>query len=290
MVIDSHIHLYPEELSKDPESWAKRRGEGYWLDCVAPPKSKSLQAWRRVDELLADMDAAGVDKAIILSWYWESHDTCIESQAWLLNWTKDYPDRLIGFAPFNAKGGNQALELLRIGLDSGLRGIGELNPPAQGYCYHDEILASALELASEYDASVNFHVTDPTTHDYPGKIETPFASLLDLAKKHESTRFIFAHLGGLEPMRSEEDLPDNIFYDTAACPLLYKKPLYRNFCDSIGHKKVLFGTDYPLKVFPRNPNSPDFVTALEEIRNSGLDQNELAAVCGLNAKEIFNLS
>ncbi|MBK1879412.1 amidohydrolase family protein [Pelagicoccus mobilis] len=290
MIVDSHIHLYPPEVFSAPKAWAEKRGETYWLSCVAPPKGKSLQAWKTVDELLEDMDAAGVEHAIILAWYWEKHDSCVENQAWQKQWISQHPDRLSALAPFNALGGEAAIDLFKSALDSGFKGLGELNPPAQGYAYSNPILHQALELAGQYDAVANFHVTDPTTHDYPGKITTPYSELLKLANEHSSTQFIFAHLGGCEAFRVKESAPANVYYDTAACPLLYKEPVYRKFCDTISPDKILFGTDYPLRVFPKDKNSPEFSAPLAELTNTTLTSSETKAILGLNARKLFKLS
>ncbi len=290
MAIDSHIHLYPAEVYQDPAAWAGERGESYWLACVKPPIGKSLQAWKSVRELLHDMDAAGIEKVVVLAWYWENHDTCVENQNWQVEWLHLHPDRFLCLAPFNANGGPKALDLLSAAFDAGFKGIGELNPPAQGYAYDHPILAQALELAAERSGTVNFHVTDPHTHDYPGKIETPYLTLLDLAQDHPGTQFVFSHLGGCEPLRSERPVPSNVAFDTAACPLLYKEPVYREFCDRVGSEKILFGSDYPLRVFPRDKNAPNFLAPLAELRSSGLDTETIAAISSANAKRIFNLS
>ncbi|MDQ8187377.1 amidohydrolase family protein [Pelagicoccus sp. SDUM812002] len=289
MAIDSHIHLYPADVYHSPVAWAGPRDETYWLSCVNPSKGKSLQAWKTISELLHDMDAGGIEKVALLAWYWEFHDSCIENFSWQLEWLKMHPDRLICFAPFNAKGGQPALDLLESAFDAGFKGIGELNPPAQGYGYDDPVLDQALQLAAQNNAAVNFHVTDPTTRDYPGKIDTPFDSLLDLASSHLNTQFVFAHLGGCEPLRSEERIPNNVAFDTAVSPLLYKTPVYREFCDKVGIENVLFGTDYPLRIFPRDINPPNFLGPLVELRDSGLSAFEIEAITNSNPKRIFNL-
>lgn len=290
MAIDSHIHLYPPHVYQDPAAWAEARGETYWRACVAPQNGKSLQAWKNVDELLADMDRAGIEKVVILAWYWENKDSCQENLTWQIEWLKTHRDRFIAFAPFNANAGQAALDQLQLAFDVGFKGIGELNPPAQGYDYDHPILAKALELAASHRAAVNFHVTDPTTHDYPGKIDTPYSKLLELAHRHANTQFVFAHLGGCEPLRSAESIPSNVAFDSAACPLLYKEPVYREFCDKVGFDKVLFGTDYPLRVFPRDENAPNFGAPLNELKQSGLSPKQIDAILKTNAQRIFNLS
>lgn len=290
MLVDSHIHLYPPVVCDDPAAWARKQDEPYWLSCVSPAIGKSLQAWKSVDELLRDMDQASVEKAIVMAWYWENHDSCVRNLDWQIKWIQAHPERLIAFAPFNARGGQAALEELQRAFEHGLKGIGELNPPAQGYAYDDPTLAQALEIAAHHDAAVTFHVTDPTTQNYPGKIETPFPSLLKLARDHPDTQFIFAHLGGGEPLRQNVSISPNISFDTAACPLLYKTPAYREFCDTVGSDKILFGSDYPLRVFPKNPDSPDFLAPLSELAQGSLNAQELGKIRGENIARILKLT
>jgi len=290
MIVDSHIHLYPEDVFRDPKSWAERRGEPYWLSCVASEKGKSLQGWKTVDELLRDMDTAGVEHVLILAWYWENHDSCIDNFNWQTKWIRTHPDRISALAPFNAKAGSKAIELLKSAFDSGFKGIGELNPPAQGYQYHDSTLAEAIELTGKNGGVVSFHVTDPNTHPYPGKIDTPYSDLLRLAKNHSQTDFIFSHLGGCEPLRTTTPVPSNVYFDTAACPLLYKTPVYREFCDTISSDKILFGTDYPLRVFPKDKDAPNFTAPLEELKQGNLTPAEIERISGRNAQQLFKLS
>lgn len=290
MPIDSHIHLYPESVYKNASKWAEHRGEAYWLSCVNPTSGKSLQAWKSVDQLLADMDTAEIEKAIILAWYWENHDTCRENFEWQKQWVNSHPDRLLAFAPFNAKGESDAIELLKEAFDLGFKGFGEINPPAQGYPYNSQVLHQALELASKYDLSVNFHVTDPHTHDYPGKIETSFADMVTLARIFPRVNFILAHLGGMEPTRFNQSIPPNTYYDTAATPLLYRdKTAYQGFRDKVPVDRILFGTDYPLRVFPSNPESPNFATALQHLANGSFSGSDYEAISSSNAKRLFNL-
>ncbi len=286
MSIDAHIHLYPEHVYADPESWAATRGEFYWLNCVAPKSGPKLQGWATVDQLIRDMDAAGVEKAIILGWYWENQKTCEENIDWQSDWIAAHPDRLVAFAPFNANGGDAAIDQLKRAFDSGFGGIGELNPPAQGYTYDDPVLGQALALAGEYGKTVTFHVTDPDTRDYPGKIDTPMESLIALAREHPKTRFIFAHLAGMMQLPELKTLP-NIFIDTAAAPLLYDTDIYQTAIDQIGADRIFFGTDYPLRTFPKTQTKPEFQTHIDSITNAGLKHDDLDKILEQNIKNII---
>lgn len=286
MTIDAHIHLYPSNVYENSIDWANRWNEKYWCQCVSPKSGPTLQGWATVDQLLTDMDSAGVERAAILGWYWEHPDTCYENISWQREWIAQHPDRLVAFAPFNAKGGLASIESLKTAFDYGFKGIGEINPPAQGYTYDNEILDRALALAGEHNAPVNFHVTDPNSHDYAGKIDTPIDSLKTLAKKHSETTFIFAHLAGMMELSRLKDL-NNIYLDTAAAPLLYPEDIYQTAIDLIGSDRILFGSDYPLRTFPKKQKIPDFKTHIESIKGSGIAPADLDNILRRNVENIF---
>ncbi len=288
MIIDAHVHLYPPSVYADPESWAKQRGERYWLNCVAPQRGPVLQGWASVAQLLSDMDDAGVEKAIVLGWYWENPDTCSENLKWQIEWIRQHPDRLVAYASFNATGGRRALDELARAFDAGIAGIGELNPPAQGYSYEDPYLDKALEFAAQHGKPVNFHVTDPQIGDYPGKIETPFQSLRKLALHHSKTTFVFAHLAGMMELPTLKAL-ENVYLDTAAVPLLYSDGIYQDAIDQIGAERILFGTDYPLRTFPKQQKAPDFATHLNALQACGLDPQDLESLLYKNARKLHFL-
>ena len=278
--------MYPEKVYSDLSSWAIARNETYWLSCVAPKRGPKLQGWATPEQMIANMDEAGIEKAVILGWYWENSATCIENISWQLEWIRDYSKRFIAFAPFNAKGGQTAFDSVKRALDFGFKGIGELNPPAQGYDYENEWLDRILSMISEYNAIVNFHATDPSTHDYPGKIETPIQSLKAMADRHPKTKFIFAHLGGMMELPELKRLP-NVYLDTAATPLLYDSDIYSKAIEQIGANRILFGTDYPLRTLPKKQKLPDFTSHLAQLENAGLAEKEVEKIVSLNAYSLL---
>lgn len=286
MTIDAHIHLYPPSVYGNPREWAETHQEKYWLNCVAPESGPTLQAWASIDQLLADMDDADIEKAVILGWYWENADSCEENIAWQQNWIAQHPDRLIAFAPFNAKGGLKSIDSLKRAFDRGFSGIGEINPPAQGYSYESEFLDTALEIAAKSSKPVNLHVTDPSTRDYPGKIETPFDRIYDLARHHSNTTFVFAHLAGMMHLPKLAEL-GNVYLDTAAVPLLYSKDIYHTAISQFGADRILFGTDYPLRAFPKSQVSPDFTHHIDSLKNSGLSSSDLDKIFNANAGRLL---
>jgi predicted TIM-barrel fold metal-dependent hydrolase len=289
MIIDCHVHLYPAEANADPAGWAAARAERRWAAMVGPRSDgvPSLQGWVDEERLLRDMDVAGVDRAVLLGWYWEKPATCAEQNRFFAEVVRRHPDRLEAFAAMHAAAGAEGVraELSRCH-EEGLSGLGELCPPAQGFGYDDPVLAVALELAAQWRWPVNLHVTEPAGRAYPGRVETPFMELLALAGRYPSVRFVFAHLGGLLPFfelnRAVARPLANVWYDTAASPLLYRPEVFPLVARTVGAERILYGSDYPLRLYPKAQAEPDFGRFLAEIRASGLEEAQLAAVLGGN--------
>lgn len=289
MIIDCHVHLYPEDAIAAPQTWAAARGEARWAAMVGPRSDggPGLQGWANLARLLRDMDAAGVDRAVLLGWYWEHAATCAEQNRFYAECVRRHPDRLEAFATLHAGAGTAAVtaELARC-REEGLTGIGELCPPAQGFGYDDPVLAAALERAGDWRWPVNLHVTEPAGRAYPGRVETPFLELLALAARHPAVRFVLAHWGGLLPFfelnRAVAKPLANVFYDTAASPLLYRPEVFSLVAKAVGAERIVYGSDYPLRLYPKAQPEPEFGRFLAEIRGSGLAEAELASVLGGN--------
>ena len=100
------------------------------------------------------------------------------------------------------------------------------------------------------------------------------------------TTFILAHWGGLLPLRdaSVRELP-NIFYDTAASPLLYDATIWQRFLALVPRERVLFGSDYPLILYPRVTVQAELSRFVSEARAAGADER----VLGGNAARLWKL-
>lgn len=293
MIIDCHVHLYPDAAIADPAGWAAARAEPRWAAMVGPRAdgARSLQGWADETRLLRDMDAAGVDRAVLLGWYWEHPATCAEQNRFLAEAVRRHPDRLEACATIHAACGADGVrtELERCRAE-GLSGLGELCPPAQGFGYDDPVLAAALELAARWRWPVNLHVTEPAGRAYPGRVETPFMELLALAGRHPAVRFVLAHWGGMLPFFELNGAVArrlaNVYYDTAASPLLYRPEVFPLVVRAVGAGRIVYGSDYPLRLYPKVQAEPEFARFLAEIRGSGLDEAELRNVLGGNWRRL----
>jgi predicted TIM-barrel fold metal-dependent hydrolase len=291
VIIDAHVHLYPPEVDLDPAGWAAKAGERHWaVLCTRRRRDgRPVQSLPTVDELLRTMDAAGISRAVLLGWYWEKPETCAWQNRFYATCVRAHPDRLSAFAALHPAAGRAATlgEVRRAHAD-GLIGLGELSPHSQIYAIDDSVFAAVLTLAGELRMPVNLHVTDPDSRPYVGRIETPLADFVRLAHAFPQTTFILAHWGGMLPLvdstASPRALP-NVYYDTAASPLLYDGGVWSRAMAAFGAERVLFGSDFPLNLYPKLDDSPGLVRFVAEAKAAAMNAN----VMGGNASRLLGL-
>ncbi len=237
MIIDSHVHLYAPEVAADPRGWAEARGEERWANLAAPVSGPRLQGWSDIDTLLSDMDAAGVEKAVLLGWYWDHLETCVEQNNWYLGWIKQHPDRLMAFATVQPRAGAEAEDEVKRAVDAGLCGIGELSHTSQGFSMEHPGWIRILELAVERGLPINLHVNEPVGRRHPGRLQDALDDYVWLADRFPDLKLILAHWGGLLPFfeinKWVGSRMSNVYYDTAASPLLYDPRIFRTVVDAI---------------------------------------------------------
>ncbi len=291
-LIDAHVHLYPPEVNRDPAGWAAKAGEPHWAQlCTRRRKNgRPVQTFPGVDDLLRAMDTAGVGRAVLLGWYWERPETCRIQNRFYAECLRAHPDRLSAFATFHPGAGlKDTLAEIGRAQEAGFCGLGELSPHSQGYPCDDPVFGAALEQAGKLGLPVNLHVTDPESRDYPGRVETPPADFLRLARRYPQTSFILAHWAGLLPLRTAEAMPANIYYDTAASPLLYGQDIWRQFCAQVPVERVLFGSDFPLNLYPGIDAQPNLSRLVAEVHRSELAAMPLKAIVADNARRLLRL-
>ena len=295
-IVDAHVHLYPPEVNRAPTRWAEAQGERHWATlCTRVRKSgRPVQGFPSVGELLSEMDAAGIERVVLQGWYWEKHDTCVLQNRFYADCILAHPDRLSAFAMFHPVAGTEVVkDEIRRAAGEGFCGLGELSPHSQGVAVDDPVWREALALAGELALPVNLHVTEPHSTDYPGKVTTPLGDFVQMAREFPKTKFILAHWGARLPLDpglgAEAKACANLFYDTAASPLLYDRRIYREMIDAVGVENVFYGSDHPLDLYPQGGATPQVGAMLEEVRAAGLSAAELSAVFGQNAATLLRL-
>lgn len=277
MIVDFHTHVFPPEIIARREAYLER--DAWFGRLYGGPKARLATA----EDLLAAMDAAGVDVAVTFGFGWADPGLCGLGNDYTLEAVRAHPGRLVGLAVVNPVSWEAAAEIERCAA-AGLRGIGELMPDGQGFSLADaKTLAPVMEAAQALGWPVLSHTSEPVGHTYAGKGSPSLAAAVELAGRFPEATLVLAHWGGGLPFY--ELMPElraalaHVYYDTAASPYLYDDAIFPLLAGLVGGK-ILFGSDYPLL---------DPARFLARVRAAGLSQQALAAVLGGNAARLLNL-
>ncbi len=251
--VDAHVHFYPPEVSRNSAAWAAARDEEHWAVMCTRQRQDGLpvQLFPSKAGLLRDMDQAGVDSVVLVGWYWNHHATCVEQNRFFARCIAEHPDRFAAFATVQASAGPAALEEIRWAAERGFLGLGELSPHSQHVETTSPVWREMMQLAGELHLLVNLHVTEPGSLPYRGRVETSLDDFSELVRAFPKTKFILAHWGGGLAFDREFAALPNVFFDTAATPLLYGTEAWKRGRAAVMAGKVLFGSDYPLRLYPR---------------------------------------
>lgn len=293
MIIDVHTHAFPAPAVADPDGWSRRAGENHWRRLVLPAEGRpSLQGWVEQGEFLVGMDRNRIDHCVLLGWYWENPDSCDIQNREMARWTEERPDRFSAFAAVHPDGGTPA-EWIDRALSAGFRGFGELLPAVQGRPLADPFWDELAEGAAEAGLAFNFHVSEPVGRPHPGRVATPFEEFQLFVDRHPGLTTILSHWGGglflseLNPFVRKRFA--NVYYDCSASPLLYDRKIFEIAVRAVGAEKILFGSDYPLRLYPRQERSPGWKRFLAEIEGAGLSPADRRKLLGENARRVLRL-
>ncbi|RLB43826.1 MAG: amidohydrolase [Deltaproteobacteria bacterium] len=280
MIVDFHTHLFPPELRADRARFFE--GEPAFKEIYESSKARLAG----VEDLLRHMDQAGIDKSVIFGFPWERSDNFKRNNDYVLETVGRYPDRFIGFAcfsPLSPKGASEAERCI----SSGLRGVGELAVYGGGLNRSViEALREVMAVCKDRDVPVLVHTNEPVGHQYPGKAPMTLKQVYDFVEEFAQNRIILAHWGGglffygLMKKQVRETL-QNVWFDTAASPFLYKRDVYVIAGDIIGYEKILFGTDFPLLPAERY---------FREMDAAGIEEEERRKITGGNAQTLLNIA
>lgn len=289
--IDAHVHYTPPSLAENLTEFSQV--EPYWGLLLNNPNS--IQGWVTPEQMLTDMDEAGLDTVILVGEYYQTHQACVRRNDQAINLVKRWPERILALATIQPKMGDVAMDELKRCVDGGLVGVGELNPYAQGYQLDDPDFLRLVEQCIRYNLPLNLHVSEEIGPYYVGKSTTPLRHYYELACRYPELKLILAHWGGglffYEIMPHVRRQLQNVWYDTAASPLLYPtRKIFQLALTAIDPRKILYGSDYPLRIYPRHQKEPDFQRFIAEINALALDEAVYDDLMGQNAARLFGLS
>ena len=274
MLIDAHTHVFAPAQRDRRDKLAAR--DPTFAEMYADPAAKMTTA----AELRQAIAAAGFDGAVACGFAFAAQRDIDQQNEHLLTLLDDSSHYAV-LATVNPAlpGWRRAAEAA---LGSGARGFGELRPHNQGWKPLESAGAELCELAEAQNAILQWHVSEPVGHTYPGKAGgiSP-AEVIQIATAHPRLRMVAAHLGGgasfYLQMPEVRATTGNVYFDTAAQSLLYDERSVVRLAELAGTQRVLFASDYPL-LSPRRQ--------LERVQS--LLSGEVArAICGGNAGSLF---
>jgi predicted TIM-barrel fold metal-dependent hydrolase len=312
VIIDLHTHLL------DYGHWPDE-----WWDYVArewatkQPGRKPEQIRGRIEEGLVDsdgsrmvshMDAAGIDKAVILPIDWgpSFHSRCsLEKMvSHAADCAKRYPQRLIPFAGIDPRR-DRAADTLAAWLTSGVfKGL-KLYPNC-GFYPDDDCAMPIYEMCLEHDAPILFH----TGHPLPlldAKYSRPeyFRRVVEAFPR---LKVIFGHAGAphnWQEMLELVEASQEAVLELSVClwhdsDQLQELQLVRRIADArdrVGIQRIVFGTDHVSGARVRPPGFLETVARLfkrmpETAQRAGvrLTHEENAMIMGGNASRLLRLN
>jgi predicted TIM-barrel fold metal-dependent hydrolase len=306
MIIDVHAHL------SDYDSVAQPFWDG-WVEVGALRVNRPLEKiQKRVPEfwdvsgdmIVKDMDAAGIDKSVLLAVDWglarhlgEPKLSIEEINRVFADAAEKYPQRLIAFAGIDPRRSKAAEMVEKFLKEWGMKGI-KLHSAA-GFYPNDKVCYPIYEKALEYGVPVLLHAGEVLKPLYFKYCQPIYVQ--EVAMDFPDLPIILAHTGGCWYSEAVAicNSSTNVYLDLSLWqgrllhPLEFYKDL-RTLLDSVPWQRVLFGSDYPyLKLLV---NQERWVKAFTEIpdpvKEQGIEftEEEIAGIIGGNAAKILGLT
>jgi predicted TIM-barrel fold metal-dependent hydrolase len=230
------------------------------------------------DEMVASMDAAGIEKALLCAW--------CRPEGWLIRndrvaeFVAAHPDRFVGVAAVDLSKPMEALhELERAVRDLGFKALRvvpwlwELPPTDRRYY---PLYMKCIELDVPFCTQVGH--TGPLK---PNRTGVPL-ELDEVALDFPELRIVGGHIGHpwTEEMIAVAWKHENVSIDTSAYLPRYYPPQLLHFIRTFGKDKVMFGTNFPQLSFEK---------CAEQARALDLPEEPRARFFRENAERVFRL-
>jgi predicted TIM-barrel fold metal-dependent hydrolase len=278
VIIDFHTHIFPPWLRERRNEYS--RADPCFALLYSQPKARMATA----EELIANMDEAGIDLSVVLNAGWVSHELCVKTNDYILESVSRYPTRLVGFCAIQPGAGDAAIAELERCAKAGAKGIGELRSDVQGFDLSDkETMKPVVDAVLKHGLIFLTHSSEPVGHEYSGKGSITPDILYSFITVFPNLKIVCAHWGGGLPfyalMPEVAKALANVFFDTAATVFLYKAEIFEQVSRIIGSDKILFGTDYPLM----NQNR-----VIAQVQSARLTKEDKSRILGANAQKLLS--
>jgi len=279
MIIDFHTHVLPPRIKADRSRYVER--DAAFAQIYSGPKVKIATA----EDLFNGMDRDGVDISVIVNYGWSTHTLCVETNDYIMESVARYPKHLIGFCAVSSYTDDTSLREIERCACAGVKGVGELRPDTQVLDYtRKNVIKPFTDLLRKYKLITLTHASEPVGHVYPGKGAATPELLYRFISNFAGLPVVCAHWGGGLPFYTlipeVRDMLEDVYFDTAVSPFLYRPEIYLQVSRLIGADRILFGSDFPVITQGR---------ILNEINEAGLPDEAKNEILDLNARRLLGL-
>jgi uncharacterized protein len=275
MIIDIHTHIFPRQVIQNRQRYVD--SDPLFALLYSSPKAKLASA----EDLIASMDSHGIDRSVILNIDWRNPQTCRETNDYILESVARYPGRITGFCMVKLDSPELAIQEIERCIGGGCKGIGEIRPDVSLFSY-PLALKPVMDVIVKNNLILLTHSSEPVGHLYSGKGNITPESLYPFMQSFPDLKIVCSHWGGGLPfyylMPEVKNTLQNVYFDSAASPFLYRPEIYNQVIKLVGPEKVLFGTDFPLL-------SPERL--LKEIRSLDLSAEDKSRLLSENANYLL---
>lgn len=275
--VDCEVHVLPPEWCR--QGFRPPRGETVIARKLYdhPERDGALRGAQE-DGLLAEMERAGIERAIIMGLPWLSAEMTWRNNDYVAELVRRHPHRFWGAGLLPSPDVENASDAVKRIADMGLRGV-KVIPSWQGWHLDDRRVAPAIEIIEEQKMFLEPHTdyafTPPNNGDSP-------SALFSILQRHPELRVVAPHLGGMLCLHALH-APFRQFFRNVL--FVGSVPTTMRFIEfavaSVGPDSVAFGTDFPF-----NPTHDQLSVRLnfEQLALSEEDKRQIAgenALCFL---------
>jgi predicted TIM-barrel fold metal-dependent hydrolase len=304
-IIDAHAHIFPEVCGTIGDGLT--RGLGYGRIAIGETELQLFPPYGEKttftpEMMLANMDWAGVDKAVLLQGPFYG-----ECNRYVLDALTRYPSRFIGAAYLDPWGEACHEAFDKIMEASHFRAIKLECSEATGLCsIHPEARLDAPDIAWLWDEIERAGLVLVLDLGAVGSRSYQTSAVRTIAEKHPNLQIVIAHLGQPRPTAEADKerwhlwqeqidlgLFHNVWFDNSALPAYLTDEGYpypsaerymRMAIERIGSAKIMWGTDQPGLL--SHANYPQLV-ALSELHTPFLSAHERAMFLGGTALHVY---
>lgn len=265
-IIDFHTHIFPDAVA--PKALSRLQDMCGVAPCTEGTLASTIQR----------MDHSGIDMSISLNIATNprQQETINTSAAKMQELSQG---RVMAFGSVHPDHPDVLAELERINV-LGIKGI-KFHPDYQNFFVDEERMFPIYEKCGKLGLIVVFHAG----WDYysPNEVHaTPKAEAV-IARRFPQTRFVFAHLGGLNRWDEVEEFllgEPNVYLDTSLAASFTPKEQAQRIIENHLEDNILLGSDCPWE----NPKkSKEFIESLP------LSEKKKQKILSLNAQKLLGI-